>query len=430
MSRSPVWHPFTQHGLEPPMKRVVSAQGAFLVDEDGNRLFDAISSWWVTTHGHRHPAIMAAIRAATETLDQVIFAEFSHEPAETLAQGLIELAPSGLSHVFYSDSGSTAVEVALKMALGYFHNHGEKRDRIVVMEHGYHGDTIGTMSTGERGVFNAAYEPLLFGVDRLAFPDAGNEQRTLDMFEAYCRSGRIATLLIEPLVLGAGGMKIYGADVLAGLKQIAERHGCLVIADEVMTGWGRTGTIFACEQAGISPDILCTSKGLTGGSLPLAATLCSAQIFDAHFSTDRRKTFFHSSSYTANPIACAAAVANLQVWRDEPVLERIGQVQHSLGDNLRRFADDGRFANIRQAGTIAALDLVVPAGGYLSEAGPRMRQLFRERGFLIRPLGNVVYLMPPYCSTADDLTCAFDVIDEVAGIVIQGAPAHSRAAAT
>ncbi|QSZ59507.1 adenosylmethionine--8-amino-7-oxononanoate transaminase [Rhizobium sp. ZX09] len=428
MSRSPVWHPFTQHGLEPPMKRVVSAQGAFLVDEDGNRLFDAISSWWVTTHGHRHPAIMAAIRAATETLDQVIFAEFSHEPAETLARGLIELAPAGLSHVFYSDSGSTAVEVALKMALGYFHNRGEKRDRIVVMEHGYHGDTIGTMSTGERGVFNAAYEPLLFGVDRLAFPEAGSEQRTLDMFEVYCRSGRIAALLIEPLVLGAGGMKIYGAHVLAGLKQIAERHGCLVIADEVMTGWGRTGTLFACEQAAISPDILCTSKGLTGGSLPLAATLCSAKIFDAHFSTDRRKTFFHSSSYTANPIACAAAVANLQVWRDEPVLQRIGQVQQALGDNIRRFADDGRFANIRQAGTIAALDLVVPAGGYLSAAGPRMRQLFRERGFLIRPLGNVLYLMPPYCSTPDDLTRAFDVIGEVAGIVTQAAPVNSRAA--
>lgn len=430
MSRSPVWHPFTQHGLEPPMKRVVSAQGAFLVDEDGKRLFDAISSWWVTTHGHRHPAIMAAIRAATETLDQVIFAEFSHESAETLARGLIELAPSGLSHVFYSDSGSTAVEVALKMALGYFHNRGEKRDRIVVMEHGYHGDTIGTMSTGERGVFNAAYEPLLFGVDRLAFPEAGSEQRTLDMFEAYCRSGRIAALLIEPLVLGAGGVKIYGADVLAGLKQIAERYGCLVIADEVMTGWGRTGTLFACEQAGISPDILCTSKGLTGGSLPLAATLCSEEIFDAHFSTDRRKTFFHSSSYTANPIACAAAVANLQVWRDEPVLQRIGQVQQALGDNIRRFADDSRFANLRQAGTIAALDLVVPAGGYLSEAGPRMRQLFRERGFLIRPLGNVLYLMPPYCSTADDLTRAFDVIDEVGGIVTRGAAAIFSAAGT
>ncbi|MQB06947.1 adenosylmethionine--8-amino-7-oxononanoate transaminase [Agrobacterium tumefaciens] len=429
MSRSPVWHPFTQHGLEPPMKRIVSAEGAYLVDEDGQRLFDAISSWWVITHGHRHPAIMSAIRAATEVFDQIIFAEFSHEPAEMLAKGLIELAPAGLSHVFYSDSGSTSVEVALKMALGYFHNCGEKRDRIVVMEHGYHGDTIGAMSTGERGVFNAAYEPLLFGVDRLAFPKADCEQETLDMFESFCRSGRVAALLIEPLVLGAGGMKIYRAEVLAGLKQIAERYGCLMVADEVMTGWGRTGTMFACEQAGVSPDILCTSKGLTGGSLPLAATLCNGEIFDAHFSTDRRKTFFHSSSYTANPIACAAAVANLQVWRDEPVAQRIGQLQEVLRNNLGRFADDRRFTNIRQIGTIAALDLVVPSGGYLAEAGQRMRQLFRERGLIIRPLGNVLYLMPPYCSTAQDLTRAFDAMDEVASIVTEAAPGEPGAAA-
>lgn len=421
MSRSPVWHPFTQHGLEPPMKRIVSAEGAFLTDEDGNRLFDAISSWWVITHGHRHPAIMAAIRAATETFDQVIFAEFSHEPAETLARGLIELAPAGLSHVFYSDSGSTAVEVALKMALGYFHNCGEKRDRIVVMEDGYHGDTIGTMSTGERGVFNAAYEPLLFGVDRLAFPEAGNRQHTLDLFESFCRSGRIAALLIEPLVLGAGGMKMYNPHVLAGLREIARRHGCLLIADEVMTGWGRTGSLFACEQAGISPDILCTSKGMTGGSLPLAATLCSAAIFDAHCSTDRRKTFFHSSSYTANPIACAAAVANLDVWRDEPVMQRIGQLQQALSVNLKRFAHDRRFTDVRQMGTIAALDLAVPAGGYLAEAGPRMRHLFRDRGFVIRPLGNVLYLMPPYCSTLEDIAHACDAIDEVTGIVTETA---------
>lgn len=419
MSRSLIWHPFTQHGLEPPMKRIVSAEGAYLMDEDGTSLFDAISSWWVITHGHRHPAIMAAIRAATEAFDQIIFAEFSHEPAETLAKGLIELAPAGLDHVFYSDSGSTAVEVALKMALGYFHNRGEKRDRIVVMEHGYHGDTIGTMSTGERGVFNAAYEPLLFGVDRLVFPEHGREQATLDMFERFCRSGRVAALLIEPLVLGAGGMKIYGADVLAGLKQIAERHGCLLIADEVMTGWGRTGSHFACEQARISPDILCTSKGLTGGSLPLAATLCSGEIYDAHYSTDRRKTFFHSSSYTANPIACAAAVANLQVWRDEPVLARLGQMEQMLRNNLARFADDERFTNIRQVGTIAALDLLVPAGGYLAEAGPRMRSLFRQRGLVIRPLGNVLYLMPPYCSTPQDLIRAFDAIDDVASIVTE-----------
>ncbi|TCN20363.1 adenosylmethionine--8-amino-7-oxononanoate transaminase [Sinorhizobium americanum] len=419
MNRSPIWHPFTQHALEPTMKRIVSTDGADLIDDEGNRILDAISSWWVITHGHRHPAIMEAIRAATEAYDQIIFAEYSHEPAERLAEGLIGLAPSGLKHVFYSDSGSTAVEVAIKMALGYFHNRGEPRDRIVVMEGSYHGDTIGTMSVGERGVFNAAYEPLLFGVDRLSFPQEGREQQTLDMFETFCRSGRVAALVIEPLVLGAGGMKIYHARLLAGLKEIAERHSSLFIADEVMTGWGRTGTMFACEQADISPDILCTSKGLTGGALPLAATLCTGNIFDAHLSTDRRKTFFHSSSYTANPIACAAAVANLDIWRSEPVLERIRNLEALQRQNLGRFEGDDRFANIRQAGTIAALDLVVRAGGYLADIGPRTRRLLRERGFLIRPLGNILYLMPPYCVTADQLGGAYDAIDEVASIILE-----------
>jgi len=420
MSRSAVWHPFTQHALEPAMKCIAATDGAYLIDEDGKRILDAISSWWVITHGHRHPAIMQAIRAATEAFDQIIFAEYSHEPAERLAEGLIGLAPSGLEHVFYSDSGSTSVEVALKMALGYFHNRGEPRNRIVVMEASYHGDTIGTMSTGERGVFNAAYEPLLFGVNRLPFPTVGCEQQTLDMFEAFCRSGRVAALIIEPLVLGAGGMKIYKASVLAALREIATQHGSLFIADEVMTGWGRTGTMFACEQANISPDILCTSKGLTGGAVPLAATLCTGDIFDAHLSTDRRKTFFHSSSYTANPIACAAAVANLEIWRTEPVVERIQNIEALHRQNLERFEGEERFTNIRQAGTIAALDLVVPAGGYLADVGPRMRRLFRERGFLIRPLGNVIYLMPPYCVTADELGLAYDVIDEVASIALGG----------
>lgn len=421
MNRSAVWHPFTQHALEAPMTRIASTDGAYLVDEDGKRILDAISSWWVITHGHRHPRIMAAIRDATEAYDQIIFAEFSHEMAERLATGLIEIAPPGLQHVFYSDSGSTSVEVAVKMALGCFHNLGEKRDRIVVMEGSYHGDTIGTMSTGERGIFNAAYQPLLFGVDKLAFPKAGREQETLDQFETICRTGDVAALLIEPLVLGAGGMKIYAAALLTALKEIAEQYGCPLIADEVMTGWGRTGTMFACEQAAITPDILCTSKGLTGGALPLAATLCTSRIFDAHLSTDRRKTFFHSSSYTANAIACAAAVANLEIWRDEPVLARIRDLEDRHRQNLARFEGDARFTNIRQAGTIAALDLVVPSGGYLAEAGPRMRRLFRERGLLIRPLGNVLYLMPPYCITEAELALAYDAIDEVASLVLERA---------
>ncbi|OWW04111.1 adenosylmethionine-8-amino-7-oxononanoate aminotransferase [Rhizobium sp. R72] len=418
MTLSPVWHPFTQHALEPAMKKVVATEGAHLIDEDGNRVLDAISSWWVVTHGHRHPVIMEAIRRATECYDQIIFAEYTHAPAEDLARGLIAVSPAGLEHVFYSDSGSTAVEVALKMALGFFHNRGRQRDRVVVMEHGYHGDTIGTMSVGERGIFNAAYEPLLFGVDRIAFPEPGRAQNTLDAFELACRSGRVAALLIEPLVLGAGGMKMFEPSLLGELGKIARSHDVLLIADEVMTGWGRTGTMFACEQAGICPDILCTSKGLTGGALPLAATLCTSEIFDAHLSTDRRKTFFHSSSYTANPIACAAAVANLTIWSQEPVQARIDLLVTLQAKGLARFAEDRRFRYVRQSGTIAALDLAVGSDGYLADIGPRLRAFFRERQLLVRPLGNVIYLMPPYCVSEAEIDRLYDAIDEAASILI------------
>jgi len=418
MTRSPVWHPFTQHGLEPPMKKVIETEGAYLIDEAGSRILDAISSWWVITHGHRHPTIMEAIRRATDSYDQVIFAEYTHAPAEELARGLIKVSPAGLEHVFYSDSGSTAVEVALKMALGFFHNTGRRRDRIVVMEHGYHGDTIGTMSVGERGVFNAAYEPLLFGVDRLAFPEPGSEQQTLDAFHLLCCSGQVAALLIEPLILGAGGMKMFEPSLLGKLSEIARSHDVLFIADEVMTGWGRTGTLFACDQAGICPDILCTSKGLTGGAMPLAATLCTSEIFDAHVSTDRRKTFFHSSSYTANPIACAAAVANLEIWAKEPVQARIDHLAALQEKALRRFANDRRFMNVRQTGTIAALDMAVRSEGYLADIGPRLRSFFRDRHLLIRPLGNVIYLMPPYCVSETEIDRLYDAIDEAADELI------------
>jgi adenosylmethionine-8-amino-7-oxononanoate aminotransferase len=416
-SPSAVWHPFTQHALEPVTTRIVGTEGAYLIDEHGRSILDAISSWWVITHRHRHPAIMEAIRAATETFDQIIFAEYTHEPAEKLARELISIAPPGLAHVFYSDSGSTSVEVALKMALGFFYNNGASRSRIVVMEHSYHGDTIGAMSAGERGIFTAAYRRLLFDVQTIPFPAPGLEQQTLDVFEHLCRSKEVAALLIEPLVLGAGGMKMYPAQLLIGLRQIAERHGTLLIADEVMTGWGRTGTLFACEQASITPDILCLSKGITGGALPLAVTLCSAAIFDAHLSPDRSRTFFHSSSYTANPIACAAAVANLSVWQTEPVLERIEALEHMHRKRLAPFLSDPRFINVRQTGTIAALDLSVSTSGYLSDVGPKLKAFFRHKDLLVRPLGNVIYLMTPYCVTADDLDRAYDAIDEAADVI-------------
>jgi adenosylmethionine-8-amino-7-oxononanoate aminotransferase len=224
-------------------------------------------------------------------------------------------------------------------------------------------------------------------------------------------------LLVEPLVLGAGGMRMYPPHLLAELKRIAEAHDSLLIADEVMTGWGRTGTLFVCEQAGITPDILCTSKGITGGALPLAATLCSAEIFGAHLSTDRSRTFFHSSSYTANPIACAAALANLGIWQSEPVAARIRSLESMHRERLARFRSDPRFGNVRQTGTIAALDLNVSTSGYLSDVGPKLRAFFRQRDLLIRPLGNVIYLMTPYCATSDDLDRAYAAIDEAADMI-------------
>ncbi|MGX5806117.1 adenosylmethionine--8-amino-7-oxononanoate transaminase [Bradyrhizobium sp. Arg314] len=416
MKNSAVWHPFTQHAMEPLPPTVVRTEGAYIETREGKRILDAISSWWVITHGHRHPKIVEAIRDATETLDQVIFAGLSHEPAERLASELVDMAPPGLDWVFYSDSGSTSVEVALKMALGFHRNLGAPRSRIVVIERSYHGDTIGTMSVGARGVFNAAYEPLLFAVDTIPFPAAGHEQKTLDAFERLARDREVAALIIEPLVLGAGGMLMYRAWLVAELKRIAERSETLFIADEVMTGWGRTGTMFACDQAAIAPDILCTSKGLTGGSLPLAATLATDAIFRAHYSSDRAKTFFHSSSYTANPIACAAALANVGIWNDEPVAERVAALSRMQSEKIVRFSEDPRFENVRTTGTIAALDLRVGSAGYLAEVGPKLRAFFLERGLLVRPLGNVIYVLPPYCVTSDELDRLYDAIDEAAGV--------------
>lgn len=411
---SPVWHPFTQHALQPEAISIARGEGAWLETFDGRRIFDAISSWWVVTHGHRHPHIVRAIKDQTDRLDQVIFAGFTHEPAERLARQLVAITPRGLDYVFFSDSGSTSVEVALKMALGFWRNRGEQRSRILALEGAYHGDTIGGMSVGERGIFNAPYDPLLFDVERIPFPSEGREQATLDTITMACRNTGVAALIVEPLILGAGGMLIYPAWVLAEMKRICEAHGVLFIADEVMTGWGRTGTLFACEQACVTPDIACYSKGLTGGSLPLAVTLCRADIFDAHYSTDRSKTFFHSSSYTANPIACAAACANLEIWRSEPVMERIAAVARAQTRGLDRFRADRRFVNVRQIGTIAALDVVADDAGYLAGIGPRLYDHFLSRGLLVRPLGNTIYLMPPYCSTPHELDSVFDAISEIA----------------
>ncbi|MFA7439848.1 MAG: adenosylmethionine--8-amino-7-oxononanoate transaminase [Sphingomonadaceae bacterium] len=406
---SPVWHPFTQHGLGEPIPNILRAKGAALYSDDGRRIIDAISSWWVNTHGHRHPRIMTAIRKQAKKLDQIIFAGLTHEPAEQLARGLVELTGGHLPYVFYSDSGSTSVEVALKMALGYWLHRGEPRHRIVALEHGYHGDTIGTMSVGARGVYNRAYTPLLFDVETIPFP-GDDGQNSLNALEAACKQ-KPAAFIVEPLVLGAGGMRFYDAATLAAMRAICAAHGVLFIADEVMTGWGRTGTLFACEQAHIWPDILCLSKGLTGGAVPLAATLATAAIYDAHYSTDRAQMFFHSSSYTANPLACAAALANLEIWREEPVRENIAAL---MSRQRQRLGSLENVRNKRQCGTITACEIGTDNPDYLSSLGPQLLEFFMERDLLLRPMGNNIYVMPPYCIDEPDLDRIYAAIAEAA----------------
>ncbi|MGY3531786.1 MULTISPECIES: adenosylmethionine--8-amino-7-oxononanoate transaminase [Bradyrhizobium] len=411
--RSPIWHPFTQHALHDRMTRIVRGEGAYLYTADDRRIIDAIASWWVVTHGHCHPHIVRAIQNQAEQLNQIIFAGHTHDPAEAVAAQLVKLAPPGLDYVFFSDSGSTSVEVGLKMALGYWHNIGVPRTRIIVMQHSYHGDTVGTMSVGARGVFNKAYEPLLFDVASIPFPAAGHEQATLDALEAACNEKTAAAFIVEPLILGAGGMLMYPPWVLKEMKRICEAHDVLFIADEVMTGWGRTGTLFACEQADVTPDIACYSKGLTGGSLPLAVTLCRAEIYDAHYSSDRSRTFFHSSSYTANPVACAAARANLELWQ-HGAGERATSLAAMQERLIAPFRADARFENVRRTGTITALDLKASDAGYLAGIGPKLQAFFTRRNLLLRPLGNTIYLMPPYCVTEADLVEIYAAIADAA----------------
>jgi len=411
---SPVWHPFTQHKLAAAAIPIARAQGASLYTAEGRAILDAISSWWVNTHGHAHPHIAGAIKRQAEKLEQVIFAGFTHEPAEALTRKLLAVAPKSLAYAFFSDSGSTAVEVAIKMAVGCWYNRGSPRHRVIAMEHAYHGDLFGAMAVGHRGVFNTAYEPMLFDVARIPFPQKGAEQTTLDALNTLLDSDpdRFAAMIVEPLVLGAGGMKMYRPELLAEIARLCKKHGAFLIADEVMTGFGRTGTMFACEQADVAPDLMCLSKGLTGGFLPMGLTLASGEIYDAFYSPERAKTFFHSSSYSGNAIACAAALANLEVWEREPVADRISEISAHHARRLDRLRGAKQIAGVRQTGTIAAIELRADDAGYLAALGPKLNEFYLSYDVLLRPLGNVVYVMPPYCIAGNKLDRIYDVIEE------------------
>ena len=406
--RHHVWHPYTQHGAADPPIPIVRAEGAYLVDDQGREIFDAISSWWVTLHGHAQPDIVNAIASQAQTLEQVIFAGFTHEPAARLAASLVERAPVGLDRVFFSDDGSTAVEVAVKIALQYWVNRGEQRRTIVALENAYHGDTFGAMSVSARGLFTEPFENLLFDVARLPDPVTNDVVSALE--EMISRRGReLAAVIVEPMLMGAGGMRMWSAGALRGIRELTAAHGIPLIADEVLTGFGRTGPLFACEHAAVSPDLMCLSKGITGGFVPLGATLATNELFESFTSRDRSKTLFHGHSYTANPIACAAGVASLALLDEHSVERRreIGWSHRAAATGLQLL--DG-IRNVRVLGTVMALDLVSRDAGYLSTVGPALNRFALQRGVLLRPLGSTVYVLPPYCSTDDDLARAYDAI--------------------
>jgi adenosylmethionine---8-amino-7-oxononanoate aminotransferase len=407
-----VWHPYTQHHQAPLPVAIVRAKGAWLYDAHERPILDAISSWWVTTHGHCHDDIVEAITEQAKRLDQVIFAGFTHEPAAALAAALVQRLPRGLSKIFFSDDGSTAVEVAIKLSLQSFANRGTPRRLIAALDNAYHGDTFGAMAASGRGVFTQMYEPLLFEVARLPDPTEGDTIAALDALIA-ARGTELAAVIVEPLVLGASGMRVWDEQVLHDIRARTAATGVHLIADEVLTGFGRTGPLFACERADVRPDLLCMSKGLTGGVLPLGATAATEDIFDAFRSADRTKTFFHGHSYTANPIACAAALASLGLFDDDSEDDRVRiEVAHARHLDALRGVTGVRA--VRQIGTIAAIELDAPAG-YLSDIGRELAAYSLQEGVLLRPLGNVAYCLPPYCITDRELDLVYGVVHRFLG---------------
>jgi adenosylmethionine-8-amino-7-oxononanoate aminotransferase len=401
-----VWHPYTQEATEAPPIEVERGEGAYLYTRGGGRLIDAISSWWVNLHGHAHPLIAEAIAAQAARLEQVIFAGFTHEPAEELASRLSKHLPPALSRIFFSDNGSTAVEVAMKMAVQYWHNLGRpKKHRIVALENAYHGDTIGAMSVSADSPFTAAFHELRIPVLRV-----GSAEELEGMLES--RHQDIAAMIVEPLVQGAGGMIMYSPELLSRYRNLCEQYDVLFIADEVFTGFGRTGRMFACEHAGIVPDMMCLSKGLTGGFMPLAATVSTEEIYQAFWSEDRSRAFFHGHSFSANPLGCAAAIANLKIFENEPVFERIELIEKIHRERLASLEQHPAVGAVRVFGTIAAIELKTADAGYLSELRSRLYPFFIHHGVLLRPLGNVVYTVPPYVIASEDLHYVYDVIDK------------------
>jgi adenosylmethionine-8-amino-7-oxononanoate aminotransferase len=410
--RNAIWHPYTQMQTAPDPLPVVKAHGAYLVLEDGREILDMISSWWVTVHGHAHPYIADAIAKQATVLEQVVFAGCTHPPAVKLAERILEKMGGSMDKVFFTDDGSTAVEVGLKMAWQYWQNRGETRQRIISLQHAYHGDTFGAMSVSARSVFTQPFNPLLFDVCTISSPADVSEAEVMRELALACEGDQAVAIVLEPLVQGAGGMRMYAPETLNRMVEYCRQKGVLVIFDEVMTGFFRTGKLFASDHLPAKPDIVCLSKGLTGGFLPLALTVCSKDVYDSFLSDDKSKMLFHGHSFTGSPLGCAASNASLDLFEQAETIQKIAEIVQMQKGAAGRFAGHGALRYVRHCGTILAMDLVQEGpGGYLNSSGARLAKAMMEHNILIRPLGEVVYLMPPYSTSKEDLERVYDLLE-------------------
>lgn len=408
-----VWHPFTQMKTAPIPIAVVKAEGAYFFDEQGKKYIDGIASWWVNIHGHCHPYLTKKISEQLQTLEHSLFSGFTHEPAVQLAELLLKRLPDNQSKIFYSDNGSTAVEVALKMAFQYWSNQSVSKTKVIAFENGYHGDTFGGMSVGARNAFNQPFSKLLFDVIHIPVPAKGKEQYSLDALTKALQHNDIASFIFEPLVQGAGGMVMYSPAILDELIKKCRAKNVITIADEVMTGFGRTGKFFASDYLTEKPDIICMSKGITGGVMPLGATSCAQFIYDAFLSDDKMKTFFHGHSYTANPTACAAALASLDLFEQPEAIKNIKRIEQQHNAFMEKTKSHPALIEVRQTGTILAFEIKTNEHThYLNSLADYISEFFISRGIILRPLGNIVYVLPPYCISNEDLLYIYITIQE------------------
>jgi adenosylmethionine-8-amino-7-oxononanoate aminotransferase len=405
-----IWHPYTQMKTASPPIPIVRGEGACLYDEDGKCYIDAVSSWWVNIHGHAHPYIAQKVAEQLNKLEHVIFAGFTHPAAVELAERLLKILPPNQQKAFYSDNGSTATEVAIKMCLQYWHNQGIQRTKILAFKNAYHGDTFGAMAISGRSAFTAAFDSMLFKVEFIDLPNKSNIE-SLKSHISNLKSD-LACFIFEPLVQGASGMLMYEAEYLDQLMAHCHNEGVLLIADEVFTGFGRTGKPFACNHLSTRPDIMCFSKGLTGGTMALGLTTCTQQIFDAFLSDDRLKTLFHGHSYTANPVACSAGLASLDLFLDPATTENINRIANSHQQFTLKIKDHPRIRTTRQTGTILAMEWETGSDtSYFSSLRDKLYQYFLDAGIILRPLGNVLYILPPYCITDEQLNYIYSKIE-------------------